>query len=68
MDAVDDVGFATIHPHLDASSRAAAFPNPKGGRGGGGVGGMVAPGRSVHELLECPVCINSMYPPIYQVL
>ncbi|XP_057996887.1 E3 ubiquitin-protein ligase SINAT3-like isoform X2 [Hevea brasiliensis] len=22
---------------------------------------------SVHELLECPVCNNSMYPPIYQV-
>jgi hypothetical protein len=49
MDTADDVGFATIHPHLDASS-------------------MVASGRSVHELLECPVCINSMYPPIHQVL
>lgn len=23
---------------------------------------------SVHELLECPVCTNSMYPPIHQVL
>ncbi|KAI7986701.1 E3 ubiquitin-protein ligase SINAT3 [Camellia lanceoleosa] len=22
---------------------------------------------SVHELLECPVCTNSMYPPIYQI-
>ena len=22
----------------------------------------------VHELLECPVCMNLMYPPIYQVL
>eukprot|EP00249_Psilotum_nudum_P025685 c30466_g1_i1 orf=1-270(-) len=21
---------------------------------------------SVHELLECPVCTNSMYPPIHQ--
>jgi hypothetical protein len=21
----------------------------------------------VHELLECPVCTNSMYPPIHQV-
>jgi hypothetical protein len=48
MDTADDVGFATIHPHLDASSSAAAFPNPKGG--GGGAGGMVTPGRSVHEL------------------
>ncbi|KAM0862834.1 hypothetical protein ACQ4PT_044989 [Festuca glaucescens] len=68
MDVADDVGLATLHPHLAASSRAAAFPNPKGGGGGGGAGGMVAPGSSVRELLECPVCTNSMYPPIYQVL
>lgn len=26
----------------------------------------IAP-TSVHELLECPVCTNSMYPPIHQV-
>lgn len=26
-----------------------------------------APASSVHELLECPVCTNSMYPPIHQV-
>ena len=26
------------------------------------------PGTSVHELLECPVCTGSMYPPIHQVL
>lgn len=24
--------------------------------------------NGVHELLECPVCTNSMYPPIHQVL
>lgn len=32
--------------------------------------GVVAAGlapTSVHELLECPVCTNSMYPPIHQV-
>ncbi|PHU14223.1 E3 ubiquitin-protein ligase SINAT3 [Capsicum chinense] len=23
---------------------------------------------SVHELLECPVCTNSMYPPIHQIV
>lgn len=23
--------------------------------------------NDVHELLECPVCMNLMYPPIYQV-
>lgn len=27
----------------------------------------IAPSTSVHELLECPVCANSMYPPIHQV-
>lgn len=24
--------------------------------------------NDVHELLECPVCMNLMYPPIYQVI
>ncbi|MBA0795987.1 hypothetical protein Gohar_006800, partial [Gossypium harknessii] len=28
----------------------------------------IAPATSVHELLECPVCTNSMYPPIHQEL
>lgn len=34
-----------------------------------GVGSNVIPpaATSVHELLECPVCTNSMYPPIHQV-
>lgn len=27
----------------------------------------VSPTSGVHELLECPVCTNSMYPPIHQV-
>lgn len=27
----------------------------------------IVPATSVHELLECPVCTNSMYPPIHQV-
>lgn len=33
------------------------------------VGSNVIPptATSVHELLECPVCTNSMYPPIHQV-
>ncbi|GFY92369.1 protein with RING/U-box and TRAF-like domain [Actinidia rufa] len=26
----------------------------------------IHPTKSVHELLECPVCTNSMYPPIHQ--
>jgi E3 ubiquitin-protein ligase SIAH1 len=28
---------------------------------------VVAHTGSVHELLECPICTNSMYPPIHQV-
>lgn len=28
----------------------------------------VAVSSSVRELLECPVCLNAMYPPIHQVL
>lgn len=34
-----------------------------------GLGGKlgVYSNNGVHELLECPVCINLMYPPIYQV-
>ncbi|KAF9586880.1 hypothetical protein IFM89_039905 [Coptis chinensis] len=27
---------------------------------------IIPPATSVHELLECPVCTNSMYPPIHQ--
>lgn len=30
-------------------------------------GAVINPATSVHELLECPVCTNSMYPPIHQV-
>lgn len=28
---------------------------------------VISPTSGVHELLECPVCTNSMYPPIHQV-
>lgn len=28
----------------------------------------LADASSVRELLECPVCLNAMYPPIHQVL
>ena len=30
--------------------------------------GPIPPNNSVRELLECPVCMSSMYPPIHQVL
>ncbi|GAB4861584.1 E3 ubiquitin-protein ligase sinat3 [Ancistrocladus abbreviatus] len=32
----------------------------------GVVNSAIHPATSVHELLECPVCTNSMYPPIHQ--
>jgi hypothetical protein len=41
-----------------------------GGAGPGGAGAgplVISPATGVHELLECPVCTNSMYPPIHQV-
>lgn len=28
----------------------------------------IASNTAVHELLECPVCIKVMYPPIHQVI
>ncbi|PAN05752.1 hypothetical protein GQ55_1G131100 [Panicum hallii var. hallii] len=39
------------------------------GPGGAGPGAgplVISPATGVHELLECPVCTNSMYPPIHQ--
>lgn len=29
--------------------------------------GLGTSNNDVHELLDCPVCLNLMYPPIYQV-
>lgn len=37
------------------------------GLGTGVPSGLTPAAASVHELLECPVCTNSMYPPIHQV-
>ena len=63
--------------HLPSSGAGRAFPKVNAGGGGAGpAGGGVAgaagagegpPTTSVHELLECPVCTNSMFPPIHQV-
>ncbi|VAH03669.1 unnamed protein product [Triticum turgidum subsp. durum] len=65
-----------IHPvHLAANGgvggRAFAKMNAGGAAGAGGVGATAGatggpPATSVHELLECPVCTNSMFPPIHQ--
>lgn len=44
-----------INEHAEYPSQNAVKPN-------------VAVSSSVRELLECPVCLNAMYPPIHQVL
>ncbi|KAL5226983.1 hypothetical protein ABZP36_015248 [Zizania latifolia] len=60
MDA-DDVGPA-LHAHGALLSAAAAA---RAARSKGGAA-VPAAASGVHELLECPVCTNSMYPPIHQ--
>lgn len=44
-----------LHPHQFSSSTSKQHSNG------------TPTSTSVHELLECPVCTNSMYPPIHQV-
>ncbi|GJM90923.1 hypothetical protein PR202_ga07250 [Eleusine coracana subsp. coracana] len=54
---------STAGPAANAVSVVAAASD----RGGGaGAGPLVPQATGVHELLECPVCTNSMYPPIHQ--
>ncbi|PKI64170.1 hypothetical protein CRG98_015445, partial [Punica granatum] len=66
------------HPHHPLSHHSPQFsaskpPNPIAAAGANvspasNIVGptAIAPATSVHELLECPVCTNSMYPPIHQ--
>ena len=56
-----------IHPHHH-SEFSSIKPRNGGANNNNSVGPTaIAPATSVHELLECPVCTNSMYPPIHQV-
>jgi E3 ubiquitin-protein ligase SIAH1 len=59
----------TASADLDPASSSAELRSSAYRKAASGLGGN--PGRSsnndVHELLECPVCMNLMYPPIYQV-
>ena len=43
-----------VGEHVNDPSQTALKPN-------------LAVSSSVRELLECPVCLNAMYPPIHQV-
>lgn len=60
------------HPYPKSGGGVAGNVAVGGGGNGTGAGAiaggpMLPPATSVHELLECPVCTNSMYPPIHQV-
>ncbi|CAN6349312.1 unnamed protein product, partial [Urochloa humidicola] len=70
-----------LHPaHLPSAGAGRAFPKVNAGAGAGAAAAAAAaaavagaagagggpPATSVHELLECPVCTNSMFPPIHQ--
>jgi hypothetical protein len=50
-----------------AAASIGVVPASVAGAGAGIPGPLIPPATSVHELLECPVCTNSMYPPIHQV-
>ncbi|XP_072151852.1 uncharacterized protein [Setaria viridis] len=61
-----------LHPaHLPSAGAGRAFREVNAGLGTGAAGAVGAVGgpsaTSVHELLECPVCTCSMFPPIHQV-
>ncbi|XVF50975.1 hypothetical protein PTKIN_Ptkin04bG0146600 [Pterospermum kingtungense] len=51
--------FSSSKPHNGTNNNANSINNIVGPTA-------IAPATSVHELLECPVCTNSMYPPIHQ--
>ncbi|XP_012703975.1 uncharacterized protein LOC101782781 isoform X6 [Setaria italica] len=60
-----------LHPaHLPSAGAGRAFREVNAGLGTGAAGAVGAVGgpsaTSVHELLECPVCTCSMFPPIHQ--
>ena len=64
-DGMDEDEIHTNHHHSEFSSTK---PRNGGTNNVNSVGSTaLPPATSVHELLECPVCTNSMYPPIHQV-
>ncbi|KAG6492161.1 hypothetical protein ZIOFF_047111 [Zingiber officinale] len=57
IDGMDQEETSVQHLH-SSKTHGVAAPLPSA----------ITPATSVHELLECPVCTNSMYPPIHQVI
>ncbi|GKV25604.1 hypothetical protein SLEP1_g35013 [Rubroshorea leprosula] len=71
VSSVDGIEEDEIHhhnPHHPLPHHHHQFPTSKTYNATNGILGptAIAPATSVHELLECPVCTNSMYPPIHQ--
>lgn len=60
-DGMDEEEIHHHHHHHPFSSK------PHNNNGNAVLASAIPPATSVHELLECPVCTNSMYPPIHQV-
>lgn len=72
LEEEDTLAHLPRHPYPKSGGGGAGNGGGVGaGNGTGAVaiagGPMMPPATSVHELLECPVCTNSMYPPIHQV-
>ncbi|XP_040938772.1 E3 ubiquitin-protein ligase SINAT3 isoform X2 [Gossypium hirsutum] len=63
-DVMDD---DEIHHHQLSSSLSKTHSNNGNSNNSTLSSAVHASTTSVHELLECPVCTNSMYPPIHQV-
>ncbi|CAN1170590.1 E3 ubiquitin-protein ligase SINAT4 [Linum perenne] len=62
----EEIPHDNLHHHHHHQN-AAASNNARPGINGVAGPNAITPATSVHELLECPVCTNSMYPPIHQV-
>lgn len=62
MDVTDDEEI-----HQDRHSYASVSKHHSNNSNVNAASGLLPTTTSVHELLECPVCTNSMYPPIHQV-
>lgn len=66
----DEIQHHSLHPHPHHHSEfSSTKPRNGGANNNNNIIGptAIAPATSVHELLECPVCTNSMFPPIHQV-
>ena len=71
-DGIDEDEIQHHSLHHSHSHHHSEFSSAKPRNGGANNKNVMGPATiacatSVHQLLECPVCTNSMYPPIHQV-